>query len=68
MSDRRPSVSKAIRTVQALGLQVTAIEIDPNGAIRVLTDGQSSGGADDEIERSRARRRARKDQRATHHH
>ena len=67
MTDRRPSVSKAIKAVQALGLQVTAVEIAPDGAIRVLTSGEHSDGADDEIERSRARRRARKDQRAAHH-
>ncbi len=37
MSERRPSLARAIKTVQGLGLPVAAVEFAPDGTIRVLT-------------------------------
>lgn len=55
----QPSISKAIRGVQGLGLTITGAEIGPDGTIRVLT-GAHASGSDSELEAARERRRARK--------
>ncbi len=55
----RPSVSKTVRAVQKLGLKVTGVEVAPDGSIRVLTANDNEG-ADDDLEKARERRRARK--------
>ena len=59
----RPSVSKAVKAVQRLGLSVVEVEVSPDGTIRVLT-APANGNADDELEAARERRRARKVDRA----
>jgi len=60
---RKPSISKAIRAMQGLGLNITGAEIGPDGTIRVLT-GTHPSGSDSELEAARERRRARKIDRA----
>lgn len=59
----RPSVSKTVKAVQALGLAVSGVEVMPDGTIRVLT-GAANMNADDELQQARERRRARKTDRA----
>lgn len=59
----RPSVSKAVKAVQKLGLSVVEVEVSPDGTIRVLT-APANSNADDELEAARERRRARKVDRA----
>ena len=55
----RPSVSKTIKAVRALGLSITGVEVSPDGTIRVLT-AAANEGADDDLHKARERRRARK--------
>lgn len=62
---RKPSISKAVRAIQALGLAVTSVEIAPDGTIHVLTGAQGSEGVSD-LEQARAKRRARKADRVAH--
>lgn len=59
----RPSLSKDLKTVLAAGLVVTGIERLPDGGHRLLTTA-ANVDADDELERARERRRARKIDRA----
>lgn len=60
----RPSVSKAVKAVQAAGLAVTAIEVSPDGTVRVLTAPANVEAGATELERARERRRASKVDRA----
>lgn len=59
----RPSLSRAVKAVQAAGLAVTGVEVSPDGSIRVLT-AVVNLNAHDELEAARERRRARKIDRA----
>lgn len=59
----RPSVSKTVKAVRALGLSITGVEVSPDGTIRVLT-AAANESADDDLQRARERRRARKADRA----
>jgi len=59
----RPSVSKAVKAIQALGLSVVEVVVAPDGTVRVLT-APANMNADDELEAARERRRARKVDRA----
>lgn len=63
VSARAISVSKAVRSVQRVGLAVTGVEIMPDGTVRILTS-PPAVTVDDELERARERRRARKIDRA----
>ncbi len=56
---RKPSVSKAARAVQKLGLPIAGVEIAPDGTVRILTGARLSE-SDSELEAARERRRARK--------
>uniref|UniRef100_A0A6H1ZCS6 Uncharacterized protein n=1 Tax=viral metagenome TaxID=1070528 RepID=A0A6H1ZCS6_9ZZZZ len=59
MNTPRTSVSKTVRALQKLGLNVTGVEVAPDGTVKVLTQAANES-ADDELERARDRRRARK--------
>lgn len=61
----RPSLAKDLKTVLAAGLVVTGIERLPDGGHRLLTAAANTNAdADDELQRARERRRARKVDRA----
>lgn len=59
MTTQRTSVSKMVRSLQKCGLTVTGVEVAPDGTVKVLTQAANES-ADDELERARERRRARK--------
>lgn len=59
MTAPKPSVSKMVRALQKLGLTVTGVEVAPDGTVKVLTQAANES-ADDELEKARDRRRARK--------
>ncbi len=63
MEVSRPSVSKAVKAIQTLGLSVVEVVVAPDGTVRVLT-APANMNADDELEAARERRRARKVDRA----
>jgi len=65
VSERRPSIASVIRTVQAAGLVVAEVVVEPGG-FRVLTGKPKE--ALSEIERAREARRARKADGAPHHY
>lgn len=55
----RPSLSKDLKTAIAAGLTIVGIERFPDGGHKLLTTAANMN-ADDELERARARRSARK--------
>lgn len=59
----RPSLAKDIRTAITAGLSIVGIERFPDGGHKLLTAGLNVS-ADDELQRARERRNARKADRA----
>lgn len=60
---QRTSITRTIKSLKAVGLSVTSVQISPDGTIQVLTAPHQEG-PQDELEAMRERRRARKADRA----
>lgn len=60
---RAVSITRTVRDLRKLGLRVTEVVVDPDGTVHVLT-GEAPASPSDELAELRARRNARKTDRA----